>query len=581
MFSRQPFITVSFLFILLIIANLHFIMPSASNSPFMLPVMPGTTVTVTQGNNQGDHIAANGSEYAFDFIVGQENFVVTAAQSGKVIGYNDSSNIQCGGLNLEIAPKATLLKHCWAYANFVLIADDDGKTAALYMHLLPYSGQAQMPKVTIGEHVNQGDPIGLAGTTGWSTGVHLHFQVESLPSSVSQQSDPSSGWWWTNSLSITFSNSEVLAQDADGIPKTEQSFLVSKLSTLPPTTQPSTPVSSTVLPGGMWTDPSPTDGQTVSDVIHFAAHAYPTNPGDPAIAKVNFTVNSQGSWQIACTASPPATSDVFTCDANLKNLGVPYGQIQVSFDVYDQAGNVNYAPNGEHTLTYAPLPGVTPVPPTPVPQPMLSVSPGSLYANNDCSWSSDSLHGGSWTCTLTLKSNPGTQQAIQWSASANWNLDPNLPVSFTPSSNVLAPGSSTQVTVVVASDNRISCPNPNFTQMLTFSGNTNTVNVPWSCNPPILSVSPTSLRETTDCTQNQDTTWTCNVTVGQQGIGLLYFDVSANSSAIVFDLDYGELGGDSTSAVYTFYIAANTTCPTSAQLTFTGPGNTVADTWNC
>jgi hypothetical protein len=362
-------------------------------------------------------------------------------------------------------------------------------------------------------------------------------------------------------------------------------------SPIPTTPIPPTAVSSPVLPGGMWTDPSPTDGQIVSDVIHFAAHAYPTHSGDPAIAHVNFTVGSQGTWKVACTASSPVIGDVFSCDANLKNLGVPYGQIQVSFDVYDQAGNVNYAPNGEHTLTYAPSPGVTPVPPTPipptpipptpVPQPILSVSPGSLYANNDCSWSSDSLHGGNWTCTLTLKSNPGALQAIQWSASANWNLDPNLPVTFTPSGDVLAPGSSTQVTVVVASDNRISCPNPNFTQMLTFSGTTNTVTVPWSCNPPSLSVSPTSLRETTDCTQNQDTTWTCNVTVRQQGIGLLYFGVSANSAAIVFDLDYGELGGDGASAVYTFYIAANTTCPTTAQLTFTGPGNTVIVTWSC
>ncbi len=46
---------------------------------------------------------------------------------------------------------------------------------------------------------------------------------------------------------------------------------------------------------------------------------------------------------------------------------MPYGQIQVSFDVYDQASNVNNAPNGVHTLTYAPSPGATPVPPTPIP----------------------------------------------------------------------------------------------------------------------------------------------------------------------------------------------------------------------
>jgi hypothetical protein len=242
---RHPVSAVCFLFIFLLTFNIHFSIPTANTSPFILPSMPGTTVTVTQGNNQGDHIAANGSEFAFDFIVGQKNFVITAAQGGTVIGVNDSSHIQCGGLNWEIAPKTTALQHCWAYANFVLIADDDGKTAALYMHLLPYSDQVQMPKVTIGEHINQGDPIGLAGTTGWSSGVHLHFQVESLPSSVAQQQDPSSGWWWTNSFPITFSNPEVLAKDVNGVPQTGQSFVVSNSSQqtpVPPTPVPPTPV---------------------------------------------------------------------------------------------------------------------------------------------------------------------------------------------------------------------------------------------------------------------------------------------------------------------------------------------------
>ncbi|HVB21136.1 MAG TPA: M23 family metallopeptidase [Ktedonobacteraceae bacterium] len=191
-----------------------------------------------QGNNQGDHIAAYESEYAFDFaVIGQSNFVITAAQSGQVIGFNNSSSIRCDQLNEESYPIQKPLKKCWASANFVLIADDDGKTASLYVHLLPYSGEPAMPKVTCGEHVNQGDPIGLAGTTGFSTGIHVHFQVESLPPSTStsncQQTNPSSGWWWTNSIPASFSNPEVLTQDAclstnsNGVPQTDQCFLVS------------------------------------------------------------------------------------------------------------------------------------------------------------------------------------------------------------------------------------------------------------------------------------------------------------------------------------------------------------------
>ena len=40
----------------------------------------------------------------------------------------------------------------------------------VYNHLSSY-------KVGTGAHVRRGETIGLAGTTGWSTGCHLHFTV--------------------------------------------------------------------------------------------------------------------------------------------------------------------------------------------------------------------------------------------------------------------------------------------------------------------------------------------------------------------------------------------------------------------
>ena len=39
---------------------------------------------------------------------------------------------------------------------------------------------------------------------------------------------------------------------------------------------------------------------------------------------------------------------------NLLLLNAPAGHIKVSFDVYDQAGNMNHAPNGVHELLYNP-----------------------------------------------------------------------------------------------------------------------------------------------------------------------------------------------------------------------------------
>ena len=115
------------------------------------------------------------------------------------------------------------------------------------------------------------------------------------------------------------------------------------------------PFSSHIKPGGEWISPV---GSTTGDIIHFAAYAYPTNDGDPQIDYVNFTALWQGidprTWKIVCMVRVPVRKDVYACDANLRMLGAPPGQIIISFDVYDRQGNVNLAPNGMHRLIYLP-----------------------------------------------------------------------------------------------------------------------------------------------------------------------------------------------------------------------------------
>ena len=120
-----------------------------------------------------------------------------------------------------------------------------------------------------------------------------------------------------------------------------------------------------IKPGGAWISPA---GKTVGDIIPFAAYAYPTHSGDPAIDHVNFTMYWQGvdprKWIIGCVARRPVRNDMFACNANLRKLGAPAGQIIVSFDVYDRQGNVNLAPNGKHTLIYSPTASSENLPPT-------------------------------------------------------------------------------------------------------------------------------------------------------------------------------------------------------------------------
>jgi len=108
-----------------------------------------------------------------------------------------------------------------------------------------------------------------------------------------------------------------------------------------------------VKPGGLWVYPA--NRQTMHGIIDFAAKAYPTNPGDPPINHVNFTIGwKDGGWRVGCMAYPPAVQNLYTCPVIMAQLNVPVGNIQISFDVYDQAGNINFAPNGVHTVLYAP-----------------------------------------------------------------------------------------------------------------------------------------------------------------------------------------------------------------------------------
>ena len=56
-----------------------------------------------------------------------------------------------------------------SYGNYVAISHGSGNTT-LYAHMSSL-------KVSVGQYVNQGDVIGITGSTGNSTGPHLHFEV--------------------------------------------------------------------------------------------------------------------------------------------------------------------------------------------------------------------------------------------------------------------------------------------------------------------------------------------------------------------------------------------------------------------
>ncbi len=58
---------------------------------------------------------------------------------------------------------------CCSYGRYVILASASGMTT-LYAHL-------ELVTVETGESVRQGEPLGIVGNTGYSTGTHLHFEV--------------------------------------------------------------------------------------------------------------------------------------------------------------------------------------------------------------------------------------------------------------------------------------------------------------------------------------------------------------------------------------------------------------------
>ncbi|MGK7901301.1 MAG: S-layer homology domain-containing protein [Hormoscilla sp.] len=147
-------------------------------SLYRLPYAAGETHYVTAGIN-GDNNSHHGkdskygnygylSTYAYDF---GGTFEVVAARDGIVLETKGTGGYNCTPPNYSAA--------CDRSANYVVIKHDneDGTSeSTLYLHLANDS-----LLVKKGDPVLSGQPIGTSGNTGYSTGAHLHFTVQEVP----------------------------------------------------------------------------------------------------------------------------------------------------------------------------------------------------------------------------------------------------------------------------------------------------------------------------------------------------------------------------------------------------------------
>lgn len=120
-------------------------------------------VMVSQGANDlanKSHRAGTYEQYAADFrlpegtpVLASREGVLSAFHDGEILHGNDKSFAR--------------------YGNYVVIDHGDGQVT-FYQHLK----STVFTEGDIGKKIVAGQQIGLSGNTGWSTGAHLHFQVQ-------------------------------------------------------------------------------------------------------------------------------------------------------------------------------------------------------------------------------------------------------------------------------------------------------------------------------------------------------------------------------------------------------------------
>jgi hypothetical protein len=146
-----------------------------SNSDYHLPWTCNESHKCSNGNHTSSHTGKDAYAYDFAMHVGT---TLRAMRAGEVLRVRMVSTPASACYNGGGSS-------CANYANTVEILHSDG-TVALYMHLSSIS-------VTKGQSIAQGQVVGKSGNSGWSTGPHLHTQVQH-----------NCGIWWCQSVPFKF-----------------------------------------------------------------------------------------------------------------------------------------------------------------------------------------------------------------------------------------------------------------------------------------------------------------------------------------------------------------------------------------
>ncbi|HCS39651.1 MAG TPA: hypothetical protein DIW44_08705 [Anaerolineaceae bacterium] len=283
---------------------------------YRLPWTKGASVTLTGsiGHVFTYKSCPSTCLYAFDFANGTM-FDIKAAKHGYVRYFED------GYANGNTTN-----------ANYIVLADPSTSptTYQVYYHL----AQGTIPAAlrVVGAEVVQGQFIGKADDTGYSSGNHLHFHVHTTPNSV-----------WGNSVDIVFDEVSVNG----GRPRT-----CSESSAYPD-------YGSECISGNRYIsqngDVAPPTGAITSPLPYSTITSPSLNVGgwmhdDTAVASAQLMINTGKAWTPigSVITTTPFTQEINLCDAN-----IPDGKFFLSLNVIDKAGKVSTDNQGLTELTKA------------------------------------------------------------------------------------------------------------------------------------------------------------------------------------------------------------------------------------
>jgi len=137
----------------------------------ILPDVEITTSLPTRTVVKGSLSNATGSKYAGYYI----RPVKSGVRTQGIHGYNGVDIAAPVGTAIYASAEGTVIvsrndgRYNGGYGNFVIISHPNG-TQTVYAH-------ASQTLVKVGEYVEQGQKIALMGSTGKSTGSHIHFEI--------------------------------------------------------------------------------------------------------------------------------------------------------------------------------------------------------------------------------------------------------------------------------------------------------------------------------------------------------------------------------------------------------------------